>query len=169
MQRCLRFFNPVGADESGRIGEDPAGRPNNLMPFVAQVAIGRRQSLQVIGGDWPTRDGTGERDFIHVSDLARAHMRGLDYVLEHPGCNAVNVGRGRGVTVRELIRAFEEASGCEIPYRIVDRRPGDLASYYASSDRAKAMLGWEAQLCVEEMCRSTWKWQSGNPGGYRDG
>ncbi|WP_375262327.1 GDP-mannose 4,6-dehydratase [Palleronia sp.] len=148
--------------------EDPAGRPNNLMPFVAQVAIGRRKMLQVFGGDWPTRDGTGERDYIHVTDLARAHLSGLDYVLEHPGCEAVNVGRGQGVTVLEMIHAFEEASGREIPHRIVDRRPGDLASYYASPERAKTMLGWEAQLGVEDMCRSTWKWQSQNPNGYRD-
>ena len=164
----LRYFNPVGADESGRIGEDPSGRPNNLMPFIAQVAIGQRERLQVFGGDWPTRDGTGERDYIHVTDLADAHIKGLSYVLDHEGCEAVNIGRGQGVTVREMIRAFEEASGREIPYEIVERRAGDLASYYASSDRAKQMLGWEAQLGVEDICRSAWKWQKDNPNGFRE-
>ena len=165
----LRYFNPVGADESGRIGEDPSGRPNNLMPFIAQVAIGRRQMLRIFGGDYPTRDGTGERDYIHVTDLARAHLRALDRVLDHPGCEAVNVGSGQGVTVLEMIRAFEIASGREIAYRIVDRRPGDLASYYAGPDKARSLLGWETQLGVEDMCASTWKWQSDNPNGYRDG
>ncbi|WP_306419544.1 UDP-glucose 4-epimerase GalE [Palleronia abyssalis] len=165
----LRYFNPVGADESGRIGEDPAGRPNNLMPFIAQVAVGRRQALRVFGGDYPTRDGTGERDYIHVSDLARAHLAALEYSVDSTGCEAVNVGTGQGVTVMELIRAFEAATGREIPHRIVERRPGDLASYYSSTERAKSLLNWEARFGIDDMCATTWKWQSENPNGYRDG
>ena len=164
----LRYFNPVGADESGRIGEDPAGRPDNLMPFIAQVAVGRRQRLSVFGGDYDTRDGTGERDYIHVTDLARAHVQAVERVLHRKGCDSCNVGTGQGVTVLEMIRAFERASNREVPYRIVDRRPGDLASYYAATERAKKVLDWEPQLGLAEMCASTWNWQQQNPNGYRD-
>ncbi|QFU09213.1 UDP-glucose 4-epimerase [Rhodobacteraceae bacterium THAF1] len=165
----LRYFNPVGADESGRIGEDPTGRPDNLMPFIAQVAVGRRQKLSVFGDDYDTRDGTGERDYIHVSDLARAHVAAVERVLERPGCDSCNVGTGQGVTVMEMIRAFERASNRRVPYKVVDRRAGDLGSYYASTERARDVLGWSPEMDLHEMCASTWNWQQQNPNGYRDG
>jgi UDP-glucose 4-epimerase len=162
----LRYFNPVGAHESGRIGEDPRGIPNNLMPFVAQVAVGRRAKLAIYGDDYPTRDGTGERDYIHVEDLAAAHLAALDYTAAHAGCEAVNVGTGQGTTVHELVAAFERTSGLAIPTEVVARRPGDVASSYATTDKAARLLGWRAQLDVAAMCASSWAWQTANPQGY---
>lgn len=164
----LRYFNPVGAHESGTIGEDPGGVPNNLMPYICQVAVGRLPRLQVFGGDWPTADGTGVRDYIHVMDLARAHADALDYLMDAPcGAATFNLGTGRGVSVLQLLRAFERASGREVPYEIAARRPGDVAEVYADPGRARNLLGWQAALDVEAMCRDAWRWQSRNPQGYR--
>ncbi len=162
----LRYFNPVGAHPSGRIGEDPRGIPNNLMPYVSQVAVGRRAELAVFGGDYATTDGTGVRDYIHVLDLARGHVAALARVLEHAGAFTVNLGTGRGHSVLEIVRAFEAASGRSIPYRIVDRRPGDIAQCYADPRSAADLLGWEAALDLESMCVDAWRWQSRNPQGY---
>lgn len=164
----LRYFNPTGADASGRIGEDPSGIPNNLMPYIARVATGHLQELSVFGDDYNTRDGTGERDYIHVSDLARAHLAAIDYTAGQTGCEAINVGTGNGATVLEMLRAFEAATGRYIPYRIAPRRPGDAAASMAGVEKATRLLGWKAEFGVEEMCASIWKWQSGNPGGYDD-
>ncbi len=164
----LRYFNPVGAHESGRIGEDPRGVPNNLMPYVSQVAVGRRPHLSVFGGDWPTPDGTGVRDYIHVVDLARGHLAALDRVLDRPGAFTVNLGTGAGHSVLEVVRAFERASGREVPHRIVARRPGDIAACYADPAAAAALLGWRATLGIERMCADAWRWQQGNPQGYGD-
>ena len=163
----LRYFNPVGAHPSGRIGEDPQGIPNNLMPFVAQVAIGRRDALSVFGGDWPTPDGTGVRDYIHVVDLAQGHLAALRRVFDVPGHWTVNLGTGNGYSVLEMVAAFERACGRPLAYRIVDRRPGDIASCYADPAKAEALLGWRAKLGIEAMCADGWRWQSGNPDGYR--
>jgi UDP-glucose 4-epimerase len=163
----LRYFNPVGAHPSGRIGEDPDGIPNNLMPFVAQVAIGRRDTLSVFGGDWPTRDGTGVRDYIHVVDLAQGHVAALRRLFEAPGHWTVNLGTGRGYSVLEMVAAFEKASGRPVPHRIVGRRPGDIAECYADPARADALLGWRATRGIDEMCADSWRWQSANPHGYR--
>ena len=162
----LRYFNPVGAHPSGRIGEDPRGTPNNLMPYVSQVAVGRRAELSVFGGDYPTPDGTGVRDYIHVVDLARGHVAALARVLAHPGAFTVNLGTGRGNSVLEIVRAFEAASGRAVPYRIVARRPGDIAQCYADPRSARELLGWEAVLGLGEMCADAWRWQSSNPQGY---
>lgn len=162
----LRYFNPVGAHESGRIGEDPRDTPNNLMPYVAQVAVGRRAKLSIFGDDYSTRDGTGERDYIHVVDLAAAHMSALDYSGQATGCDAINVGTGHGITVRELVAAYQRACGHDIPFEIVERRPGDIASSYAATDKATRLLGWEARLDIDAMCTSSWRWQSDNPQGY---
>jgi UDP-glucose 4-epimerase len=162
----LRYFNPVGAHESGRIGEDPQGIPNNLMPFIAQVAIGRREKLAIFGDDYETRDGTGERDYIHVVDLADAHLAALDYTARARGCETINVGTGRGVTVKELIAAYEHASGQRIPCEIVPRRPGDIASSYAGTDKARRLLHWRAALGLHAICASSWRWQSENPSGF---
>lgn len=162
----LRYFNPVGAHESGLIGEDPAGIPSNLMPYICQVAVGRRGKLQVFGGDYPTPDGTGVRDYIHVLDLARAHADALDYLVRADRSVTVNLGTGRGVSVLDLVRGFEEASGRQVPYEIVARRPGDVAEVYADPGLAQQLLGWEARLDVEAMCRDAWRWQSMNPKGY---
>lgn len=162
----LRYFNPVGAHPSGRIGEDPRGIPNNLMPFVAQVAVGRRAQLSIYGDDYQTRDGTGERDYIHVDDLAAAHIAALDYAAVHSGWEAVNVGTGAGTTVKELVAAYAGASGRPIAAEIVARRPGDVAATYAATDKAAALLGWTAQFGIDEMCASSWRWQSANPEGY---
>lgn len=164
----LRYFNPVGAHPSGLMGEDPQGIPNNLMPYVAQVAVGRRDCLSVYGNDYPTPDGTGVRDFIHVVDLARGHVKALERPGES-GLLTVNLGTGRGYSVLEMVRAFEKASGRAIPYRIVDRRPGDVATVYAQTALAAETLGWHATLDVDDMCRDTWKWQSMNPKGYAEG
>lgn len=163
----LRYFNPVGAHPSGLIGEDPGGIPNNLMPYVCQVAAGRRERLQVFGGDYPTVDGTGVRDYIHVVDLARAHVDALEYLMDTGRPLTVNLGTGHGISVLELLQAFESASGRAIPYTIVDRRPGDVAEVYADPSLASRLLGWKAELGLDAMCRDAWHWQSLNPDGYR--
>lgn len=162
----LRYFNPVGAHESGRIGEDPQGIPNNLMPFIAQVAVGRREALGVFGDDYDTRDGTGLRDYLHVVDLARAHMAAINYSARTSGTEAFNIGTGDGVTVMEMLKAFSEACGRDLPYTLLPRRPGDLPAYFADPAHAKAALGWEAGHSLQEICASTWNWQSNNPQGY---
>ena len=162
----LRYFNPVGAHASGGIGEDPSGTPNNLVPFIAQVAVGRRDRLKVFGDDYDTPDGTGIRDYIHVSDLAAGHVAALNYTLRHGGVEVVNLGTGRGQSVRVVIAAFAKASGRDIPHEIAPRRRGDIASFYASTEKAKFLLGWEARLSLDDMCRDVWRWQSQNPNGY---
>lgn len=164
----LRYFNPVGAHESGRIGEDPHDIPNNLMPFVAQVAVGRRARLSIFGDDYDTRDGTGERDYIHVVDLAAAHVAAIEYLARTMGCEAINVGTGHGITVRELVAAYERACGHPIAYEIAARRPGDVASSYAATDKAERLLNWRAALDVDAMCASSRRWQSENPLGYEN-
>ena len=156
----LRYFNPVGAHESGLIGEDPSGIPNNLMPFVAQVAVGQRPQLQVYGGDWPTPDGTGMRDYIHVMDLAEGHVAALDHLARGPGLLTVNLGTGRGVSVLDMVRAFEQASGRPVPYRIVDRRAGDIAACWADPTLAAELLGWRTHRDLAQMCADGWRWQS---------
>lgn len=163
----LRYFNPVGAHQSGLIGEDPGGIPNNLMPYICQVAVGQRERLQVFGGDWPTVDGTGVRDYIHVMDLARAHADAIDYLAHEDRSLTVNLGTGCGVSVLELVHAFAAASGREIPYDIVARRAGDVAEVYADPGLAQQLLGWRAEYDLEAMCRDAWRWQSMNPQGYR--
>jgi UDP-glucose 4-epimerase len=162
----LRYFNPVGAHPSGRIGEDPNGIPNNLVPFIAQVAVGKLKELSVFGGDYPTPDGTGVRDYIHVVDLALGHVCALERLRANPGVVAYNLGSGRGHSVLEMIAAFERACGKTIPFKIVARRPGDVAACYADASKAKAELGWEAQRGIDEMCADAWRWQSNNPNGY---
>ena len=163
---CLRYFNPVGAHESGRIGEDPRGTPNNLMPYVAQVAVGRRARLSVFGGDYPTPDGTGVRDYIHVTDLAQGHAAALDRLLAHAGSLTVNLGTGQGYSVLDLVRAYEAASGRSVPYDIVARRPGDVAACWADPALARELLGWEAKLDLARMCEDSWRWQHLNPQGF---
>jgi UDP-glucose 4-epimerase len=162
----LRYFNPVGAHESGRIGEDPQGIPNNLMPFVAQVAVGRRDHLDVFGDDYPTADGTGVRDYIHVVDLATGHLTALEYLVAHGGLHAWNLGSGAGSSVLEVVDAFARASGKDIPYRIVERRPGDLPAYWADPTLARVELGWKSERGLEDMVVDVWRWQSENPEGY---
>ncbi|MBT7718194.1 MAG: UDP-glucose 4-epimerase GalE, partial [Halieaceae bacterium] len=162
----LRYFNPVGAHASGRIGEDPQGWPNNLMPFVAQVAVGRRDKLSVFGSDYPTPDGTGVRDYIHVVDLAEGHVAALEYVLDNAGVLTVNLGTGVGASVLDMISAFEQASGKNIPYELVDRRAGDIAECWADPATAESLLGWRATRSLEQMCVDTWRWQEANPEGY---
>lgn len=162
----LRYFNPVGAHESGLIGEDPAGVPNNLMPYVAQVAVGKLEKLRVFGGDYATVDGTGVRDYIHVVDLARGHIAALDALKARDASLVVNLGTGRGYSVLEVVRAFEAASGRSVPYEIVTRRPGDVAECYASTAAAEELLGWRAQYGIERMCVDHWRWQEGNPRGF---
>ena len=162
----LRYFNPVGAHSSGRMGEDPDGPPNNLMPFVAQVAVGRREKLAVFGDDYDTPDGTGVRDYIHVTDLARAHISALDYGVKQAGTDVFNIGTGTGYSVLDMIKAFSKASGREIAYEVAPRRVGDIASYYANPAKAGTVLGWSAERGIEDICTSTWKWQSDNPRGY---
>ena len=163
----LRYFNPVGAHPSGLIGEDPNDVPNNLMPFVAQVAVGRRERLSVFGADWPTPDGTGVRDYIHVVDLARGHLAALRRVESASGMFTVNLGTGTGYSVLDMVRAFERASGRSVPYVLAPRRPGDIAQCYADPAYAEQLLGWRARLDVDAMCADAWRWQSGNPDGYR--
>ena len=163
----LRYFNPVGAHESGLIGEDPVGTPNNLMPFICQTAVGRREELCVFGNDYPTPDGTGVRDYIHVVDLAKGHVRAADFACAHTGAHPFNLGTGSGVSVLELVSAFERATGVPVPFRIAARRPGDIAVCYADPSRARRELHWTAEKDLASMCRDAWRWQSRNPDGYR--
>lgn len=165
----LRYFNPVGAHPSGRIGEDPTGIPTNLMPYVTQVAVGKHPYLRVWGDDYDTPDGTPIRDYIHVVDLAIGHVRAIEKLQENPGLEIYNLGTGRGNSVLEVVRAFEEASGREIPYKIMDRRPGDLPVSYADVSKAERELGWKAERDLVQMCADAWRWQSQNPDGYRSG
>jgi UDP-glucose 4-epimerase len=162
----LRYFNPVGAHESGLIGEDPNGIPNNLLPFVSQVAIGKRPEVVVFGDDYSTADGTGVRDYIHVVDLARGHLKALETLRKHQGALTVNLGTGRGCSVLEMVKAFSLACGRELPYRIAARRPGDVAACYADPSLAAEVLGWRAERNIEQMCADSWRWQSQNPDGY---
>lgn len=162
----LRYFNPVGAHASGLIGEDPQGTPNNLLPFVAQVAVGRREFLNVWGSDYATPDGTGVRDYIHVVDLALGHLKALDRLQNQAECLAVNLGTGIGYSVLDMVRAFEKASGKPVPYKLAERRAGDIAACYADPTQALALLGWRAERGMEAMCADAWRWQSGNPNGY---
>jgi len=163
----LRYFNPAGAHESGEIGEDPNGIPNNLMPFIAQVAVGKREKLNVFGGDYPTSDGTGVRDYIHVMDLAQGHLAALTALEDRGGLLTVNLGTGRGYSVLEMIAAFEKASGKAVPYDIVERRPGDVSSCYADPAYAENILGWKAERGIEAMCHDHWRWQERNPEGFK--
>jgi UDP-glucose 4-epimerase len=162
----LRYFNPVGAHESGRIGEDPNGIPNNLMPYITQVAVGRLKELNVFGSDYPTPDGTGVRDYIHVVDLAAGHLKALEKIMPATGVFKYNLGTGRGYSVLEVLKAFEKVSGKKIPYRLTERRPGDVAICYADPSKAERELGWKAQRGIEEMCADAWNWQVNNPEGY---
>lgn len=162
----LRYFNPVGAHESGRIGEDPKGIPNNLMPYISQVAVGKLEKLGVFGDDYDTPDGTGVRDYIHVVDLAIGHVKAIDYILTNPGLDVINLGTGVGYSVLDMVKAFSKACGKEIPYEIKPRRAGDIAMCYADPKKAKEVLGWEAKRGLDEMCADTWRWQSQNPNGY---
>ena len=162
----LRYFNPIGAHESGRIGEDPRGIPNNLMPYITQVAIGRRDHLSVFGNDYDTHDGTGVRDYIHVVDLAKGHVAAVKYVTGNQGCEVFNLGTGTGYSVLDMVNAFEEANGVKVPYEIVARRPGDLATCYADPAKSAQVLGWKAEKNLVDMCRDSWRWQSQNPMGY---
>jgi UDP-glucose 4-epimerase len=164
----LRYFNPVGAHPSGLIGEDPKGVPNNLMPFMTQVAVGKRKELSIFGGDWPTHDGTGVRDYIHVQDLARGHVKAIDYLLSQKKSLTVNLGAGKGYSVLDLLRAFERASKQKIPYQIVDRRSGDIAAFYANASLAEQLLNWRVEFDLDAMCRDSWRWQSNNPNGFED-
>ena len=163
---CLRYFNPIGAHESGLIGEAPSGIPNNLMPYIAQVASGQRECLSVYGDDYPTPDGTGVRDYIHVVDLAEAHVRALEYASTHQGAMPLNLGTGRGYSVLELVHAFEKASGHTVPLDVVARRAGDVAELWADPRHAQSLLGWSARRDVACMCEDAWRWQSANPSGY---
>lgn len=163
----LRYFNPIGAHKSGRIGEDPNGIPNNLLPFISQVAIGKLPKLRVFGSDYPTCDGTGVRDYIHVVDLAIGHVAAIERLAGHPGeMVTVNLGTGNGYSVLEMVKAFEEASGRPVPYEIVERRPGDVAACYADPSHAFEILGWKAERGLRQMCEDAWRWQSQNPNGY---
>ncbi len=164
----LRYFNPIGAHKSGRIGEDPNGIPNNLMPYITQVAVGKLKELQVFGNDYDTNDGTGVRDYIHVVDLAIGHLKALEKVMTSNGVDAFNLGTGTGYSVLETVTAFEKASGKKVPHRIVDRRPGDVGVCYADPAKAAAELGWKAERGIEEMCQDSWKWQKQNPEGYKN-
>jgi len=162
----LRYFNPVGAHKSGRIGEDPNGIPNNLVPYITQVAIGKLARLSVFGSDYPTPDGTGVRDYIHVVDLARGHVKALEKIVQSPGVAVYNLGTGKGYSVLEMVSAFAEVSGREIPYKLVGRRPGDIATCYADPGKAFRELGWQACCGLREMCEDAWRWQQNNPNGY---
>lgn len=162
----LRYFNPIGAHASGRIGEDPRGIPNNLMPFITQVAVGRRPHLSVFGDDYETADGTGVRDYVHVVDLAKGHLAALDYLERHPGVEAFNLGNGKGYSVLEMVRTFEEATGLMIPYQVTERRPGDIATSYCDPAKAQNLLNWRAELDLLQMCADSWRWQKQNPQGF---
>lgn len=163
----LRYFNPVGAHDSGLIGEDPNGIPNNLMPFISQVAVGKRSALQVFGNDYPTVDGTGVRDYIHVMDLAAGHLQALRYLQDHAGIEAFNLGTGQGYSVLEMVHAFSSVNDVAVPFQITDRRAGDVAVCYADASKAKQLLHWQTQLTLEDMVRDAWRWQRLNPNGYR--
>ena len=163
----LRYFNPVGAHPSGLIGEDPRGIPNNLMPFISQTAAGRRDHLNVFGNDYDTPDGTGIRDYIHVVDLAKGHVAAMDYMENYTGTEVINLGTGTGYSVLDIVHAFEKANGIKIPYVIAPRRAGDVARLYADPEKSHRLLGWKAELTLEDMCRDTWNWQSKNPNGYQ--
>lgn len=162
----LRYFNPIGAHKSGLIGEDPKGIPNNLMPYISQVAVGKLEKLHVFGNDYKTVDGTGVRDYIHVVDLAAGHVKAIDWALKNTGCEPFNLGTGNGTSVLQLKDAFEKASGIEIPYVIDPRRPGDPDEVYANAEKAEKLLGWTAKYGIDEMCEDTWRWQKNNPNGY---
>lgn len=162
----LRYFNPIGAHKSGKIGEDPKGIPNNLLPYVAQVAIGKLECLGVFGDDYDTPDGTGVRDYIHVVDLAKGHVKAIDKIRENPGVKIYNLGTGKGYSVLDIVKAFGKACGHDIPYVIKERRPGDIATCYSDASLAKKELGWEAEYGIEEMCADSWNWQKQNPDGY---
>jgi UDP-glucose 4-epimerase len=163
----LRYFNPVGAHASGRIGEDPNGIPNNLVPFIAQVAVGKLPEVSVFGNDYPTPDGTGVRDYIHVVDLALGHLKALEKLADQPGMAVYNLGTGQGYSVLEMVAAFARACGRPVPYRIAPRRSGDIAQCYADPSLAERELGWRSRLGIEAMCADSWRWQSSNPDGYR--
>jgi len=163
----LRYFNPIGAHESGMIGEDPSDIPNNLMPYISQVAIGKLEKLSVFGNDYPTKDGTGVRDYIHVVDLAKGHVKALEYCTSHKGSEVINLGTGKGYSVLEIVSAFEKASKVKIPYVIAPRRKGDVAECYADPSKAYGILGWRAEKTLDDMCRDSWNWQKKNPDGYR--
>lgn len=162
----LRYFNPVGAHSSGRIGEDPQGIPNNLMPYISQVAVGKLEKLSVFGSDYPTHDGTGVRDYIHVVDLAKGHVCAIEYAKSHTGAEIINLGTGVGYSVLDIVKAFEKATGKKIPYVMAPRRAGDVAECYADPAKAEELLGWKATYTLEDMCRDSWNWQSSNPNGY---
>lgn len=162
----LRYFNPVGAHESGLIGEDPSGIPNNLMPVITQVACGKLPMLQVYGTDYPTRDGTTIRDYIHVMDLARGHVKAIEYAQRHTGAEAINLGTGNGYSILEILRAFQEVNGVQVPHQMAGRRPGDVPECYADPGKARALLNWKAEKTLEDMCRDAWRWQKNNPKGY---
>ncbi len=162
----LRYFNPIGAHISGRIGEDPNGIPNNLMPYISQVAIGKLSCLSVFGDDYDTADGTGVRDYIHVVDLAKGHVKAVDYALAHTGDEAINLGTGNGCSVLQLVNAFKSANGVDVPYTVAPRRAGDIATCFSDPSKAARLLGWKAEKTVEDMCRDSWRWQSQNPKGY---
>lgn len=162
----LRYFNPIGAHESGRIGEDPNGIPNNLMPYITQVAVGKRKELSVFGNDYDTHDGTGVRDYIHVVDLAKGHLKAVGKVLSSNGVEAYNLGTGIGYSVLDVVNSFEKASGQKVPYKIVERRAGDIATCYADATKALRELGWKAEKNLDDMCRDSWRWQKNNPNGY---
>lgn len=162
----LRYFNPIGAHESGMIGEDPQGIPNNLMPYISQVAVGRRDHLTIFGNDYPTKDGTCRRDYIHVMDLATGHVKAVEYVVKHKGTEIFNLGTGTPYSVLEIVNAFEKANGIKIKYEFGDRRSGDLPEFWANSDKAQRILGWKATKSLEQMCKDTWNWQKKNPKGY---
>ncbi len=164
----LRYFNPIGAHPSGRIGEDPTGIPNNLLPYITQVAIGKLPQLGVFGNDYPTHDGTGVRDYIHVVDLAKGHVKAIEYASEHKGTEVFNLGTGTGYSVLDIVKAFEKANNITIPYAIKPRRDGDVAECYADPVKAKEKLGWQAEKTLEEMCKDSWRWQSKNPKGYEE-
>lgn len=164
----LRYFNPIGAHESGRIGETPNGIPNNLMPYITQVAEGKREFLSVFGDDYDTPDGTGVRDYIHVVDLAKGHIKALDKIMNGKGVCVYNLGTGTGYSVLDVVKAFEKASGVKVPYKIVDRRPGDLATCYSNPEKAEKELGWKAEKGLNEMCADSYRWQHQNPNGYED-
>ena len=162
----LRYFNPIGAHPSGRMGEDPRGIPNNLMPYITQVAVGRREKLSVYGNDYPTHDGTGVRDYIHVVDLAKGHVAAVDYACNHKGCEVFNLGTGVGVSVLDMVNTFREVNHVELPYVIAPRRPGDIATCYADPTKSREVLGWTAEHDLADMCRDSWNWQKNNPMGY---